>query len=64
MQSIFGFSVLLAVVLTLRAIRPDASGKQLRFLTLPGIEEAFAFVLTVAAAMGVLVACDGLTSLY
>lgn len=64
MQPIIGFSLLLAVVLTLKAIRPDATGKQPRFMTLPAMEEAFAFVLTVAAAMGILVAGDGFTSLY
>ena len=64
MQSLYGFSLLLAVVLAVRAIRLDASGRAPRFMSFPAVEEAIALILTVATAFGVLIAGDGLTSLY
>jgi hypothetical protein len=64
MQSITGFALLCAAILTLVAVRTRASGFAPRFMSYAGVDEIVALVLTVAICFGILMASASFTSLY
>lgn len=64
MQSVIGVVLICAAVLALIAVRPKASGVGPRFMSLAGVDEVVALVLTVALGFGILMTSASFTSLY